>query len=209
MIRGPVALRIITEGQSLLNSPSYEGDIFGRSLGWHLMRSITPALFGGKGFAHRNVAISGTSLTVLRTTAEERVFNQAGRDLQTGLLMCYGTSDILGGDTGLALYNEAIEYGNAAKSAGIDWVVPTTVVGNTLNTTPQNNARLDHNELLVNHVGEPFTDGIIDLEVSPLTEWSNVFYYWDGTHGTGEWAKIVAQRSYDVISLIPSVAALL
>ena len=81
------------------------------------------------GVPYVNVAIGSTSWTDLYTTRVARLHPHANGGLITILCMCGGTSDIVAGDDGGTVYADEVSYGNAARTAGFNYVIATTLTG--------------------------------------------------------------------------------
>lgn len=177
--------RVVFDGQSLNNVglvDPFEGGNY----------PYPDQVMSGRRVQWANVAISGKSWTDLATTAATRTDPLAGYATNTVLVMCGGTSDIHAGDSGQQLYDEEVAYATARRAAGYTHVIATTLVGNKGNTPEQNQARLDHNAILLADPDGAF-DAVVDFDVPPLNDWNNTAIYFDGVHWWSTGAKIAAE----------------
>src|SRR5690606_37558724 len=115
--RGPGGpWRVVFDGQSHTNDPPPP-------------TSYPPRLMSGRGIPWANVAINGTSWSMLLdggtnavevevAPASERLHPLAGYTTATILVMSGGQQDIFDGDTGEQVYADAAAYAEAARAAG-------------------------------------------------------------------------------------------
>lgn len=148
---------VIFDGQSLNNYPAAPGNYP------TLLMANYPSIAWKDD--RDNVAVDGLSWTTLATTASTRLHPFGKGALTNILIMCGGTSDIWAGDSAATLYADHLSYANNARAAGFDKVIVTTLVGNILNTTPNNTQRLAFNDLLRLPQALIDFDGIADVAV--------------------------------------------
>lgn len=191
--RAPAGIRVVFDGQSLCNVP----------VAPHNMPTF---LMNNRFIPWVNVAISGHGWLDLTPSAETRLFpyarNRAGcTDI---LVMCGGQGDLFnaapdGQQTGAVAYARAIDYANAARSAGFDYVLITTmsavgpdVLGTGRPSPSELQGMVDYNVLVLANSGG--FDAVADISVSPLDDATNTdFYHIDRTHYVAEGAKAAAE----------------
>lgn len=201
MVRVPVRppaqpgdFRVVFDGQSLNIAP-LDFSILGWSYPWHLMH--------GRNIPWSRVAISGTSWTTLATTAATRLHPQAHTAATTILIMCGGTADVTSGDDGQTMYDEEVAYAAAARAAGFDYVISTTLVGHIGMNASQHTEREARNTLMLADPDGAF-DAVADFDNSPLSDWTNTAYYFDGVHWYDPGAVLAAQIMAPVLDGILS-----
>ena len=135
--------------------------------------------------AWNNAAKGATSMSGLALTAASRLLPHANAAVSTILILVDGQSDIATeNDTGAALYAEEVSYANAARAAGFNVVIGTTIVPSTDYTAGQETNRTNHNTLLLNHATtDPGVfNAVVDLaNVSGLNNAAGTDYS-DGLH---------------------------
>jgi len=171
--RAPGPWRVVFDGQSL--------NLVGLNLDLTTHTTYPEQVMADRRVVWNNVAISGASWTVLATTAATRLHPLANRNDNTLLVMCGGTADIAAGDSGATLYADEVAYANAARTAGFDYIICTTLVGNSGNDAGEETARLNHNSLLLADASNAF-DAVVDFDVPPIDDWTDLDYYFDGVH---------------------------
>ena len=154
-------------------------------------------VMSGRGVPWRITAKSGipwignpTPWSDLSDDAATRTHPLAKAATQSVLVMCGGQSDLWADDTAATLYADGVTYANAARAAGFDWIIGTTITANSVNTAGQNTERQAHNVLLLADASNAFDD-VVDLAANANLEDYNT-YTSDGVHWTGAATTIVA-----------------
>lgn len=191
-LRAPAPIRIVFDGQSLCNVP----------VAPHNMPTY---LMNNRFIPWVNVAISGNGWLDLAATAESRLFpyarNRSGcTDI---LIMCGGQGDILNGppdgqQTGAVAYARAIDYSNAARAAGFNYVFITTmsaigpdVLGTGRPSPTEAQGMQDYNTLVLANSGG--FDAVADISLPPLDDATDMEYFaLDRTHYVAAGAKAAA-----------------
>lgn len=166
---GTPAHRIIFDGQSL-NLISTDAE-------------TTYPIFVMEGLSlpYSVVAVGGQSWTSLAGTAPTRLHPYGGTADTLTLVMTGGSSDILDGDTGATVMADAVAYADAARAAGFDNVICTTIPPTIAFDTSESDAKDDFNTLLVADAGSDF-DAVVDLRVTDLEDATDSTFYLDGVH---------------------------
>lgn len=154
-------------------------------------------VMSGRGLPWRITAKSGVPWegnpvpwSDLTDDAATRTHPLAKAARQACLVMCGGQSDIWANDTAAQVYADEVAYANAARSAGFDWIIGTTITANQFNTGAQNTERLAHNVLLLADASNAFDD-VVDLAANANLEDYGT-YTFDGVHWSGAATTIVA-----------------
>lgn len=178
--------QVVFDGQSLNNSPS--------------ATSYPAQLMAGRSVSWCNVAINGTAVDALATSAPAR------RDLvlrhmeSTVLVFVGGQSDLVLGDSAATLLADMVSYATAARTAGADRVVMATVPPSTSYTAPQEAERGTLNPLIR---ASSAWDAVLDLAAATnLTDASNATYYADGLHWTTAGALAAATAAAPVLDAV-------
>lgn len=152
-----------------------------------------------------NVAISGTSWTVLSTTAATRLHPKFVGSTPNVLVLLGGQSDIMDGDSAATVLADMVAYADAARTAGADHIVACTLPPAALLTAPQDVVRLAVNDLILE--SEDF-DSVADVAVIPeLQDTGDLTYFYDGSHWTAVGADLAAAVVAPVVdAAIESVA---
>ena len=134
-------------------------------------------------WAWTNVHIGAMSWTQLAATQTGRCHVHANTGLVTVLVMCGGTSDIyVEQDSGATCYADHVAYADAARAAGFDLVVATTLVKADGYGGGAETRRTDFNTLLLADASNAF-DAVADFAADPsLDDPTDTTYYLDGIH---------------------------
>lgn len=153
-------------------------------------------------YENAKIAIGSVSWTDLAKSASTRLHQYANSGLYSVLIGCGGQSDLTDeNDSGATLYANEVAYAQAARAAGFDYIIWTTIVPSTTYTVAQNTARLDHNTLLLADASAAF-DAKVDLaNVTGLNNASGTDYS-DGLH----WSNAGVDKV--VTAMSPAVAAI-
>lgn len=180
MSGGTPTTRIVFDGQSLNTIPAAAGQAYPHQT----MR--------GRSEAYTVVAISGTSWTVLATTAATRLHPLGPLATTSVLVMNGGTSDLTEDDSGATIMADAVSYADAARTAGFDYVIVTTIPPAVHLTGARETARDDFNTLVVADAGGDF-DAVVDFRGTVLNDYSDADYYiFDQIHWGVGGAKVAA-----------------
>lgn len=182
-------LYIIFDGQSMSLVNNMPG---------HLMPSFPKVPW-------QNRSQGGLSVTLLSGTVEHRINPYANAGRTTALfLVCPGYGDIKNElDSGATLYSNQVAYATAARAAGYDYIVSSTLCPSTDFTAPMETARLAANIALMNDASNAF-DYVVDLaNTAGLNEDpSGSAYYQDTVH----WSSLGASTA--ATAFAPTVQAL-
>lgn len=151
---------------------------------------------------YANVAIGSMSWTNLSVIQAANVNIHANGGLTTILIMCGGTADVfIENDTGATLYAQEVAYANAARAAGFNHIIGTTITSTTAFSPGQNTERSNHNTLLLADASAAF-DSVVDLAGDPrLDDPADATYYADGTHWTSAGAQAAADLVFPALDL--------
>lgn len=174
--------RVVFDGQSHNNIPAAPN-------------GMPSQLMSGRSIPWANVAVNGASWTsLLATVGSRRVYEQATLHAgQTILVMTGGTQDILDGDTGAQVYADAVAYAEAARTAGYDYALASTIPDalNIDDDPDQAQARADHNGLILADAAEAF-DGVIDFDTALPDVGDTTYWDVDFVHLKPAGAGVVA-----------------
>ena len=183
-IRNSAPVRVVFDGQSHNSWPPAElppGTPWADGIGPYpnrLMRYMV-------GVPWYNAALGGHGWGSLTADASTRLHPQArNRDGCTDvLIMSGGQGDIYQDDcTGAQVYARAVAYAQAARGAGFQYVLVTTMPafgpGGSIDPTPDMlQARIDHNTLMMADAGNDW-DGVADWHSHPaLADATNTTYF--------------------------------
>lgn len=183
---GRPAHRVVFDGQSLNIVPSSPAGV-----------NYPARAMEGRPYPGNNVAISGTSWTVLATTVTTRRDVYATAADNTTLVLQGGQADVLADDTGATVMADIVSYAQSARTAGFDTVIATTMPPMTpWLSEDQETALAAFNTLLLADAGGDF-DYVVDLNATALGDNSDLTYYQaDLIH----WTAAGAQLAADTIS---------
>lgn len=138
-------------------------------------------------YSLNDVAVSGTSWTVLNANAPQRVDPLASLAPFTILNMCGGTSDLWAPELndGPTVYADMVAYANARRTAGFDYVIAVTIAPSTTFDATQESNRVSANSLIMADASNAFDAQVDFAGIPQLTDPNNTTYYFDGTHYTG------------------------
>ncbi|MGQ0832564.1 MAG: hypothetical protein ACT4OV_12895 [Microthrixaceae bacterium] len=173
--------RLVFDGQSLNNLPEPPESF----------PSLVMAALRTPG---RSVAVSTLSWTNLALTADRRLFPQAALAERTILVMQGGQADLAGEhDSGRELYDQEVAYAEAARSAGFDIIVGTTIPpARLLFSGTAHTERVIANELLLADPLGAF-DAVVDLAGDPrLADPKGPAFAADGVHFSATGARVAA-----------------
>ena len=167
---------------------------------------VPPSSMVAEGGASWSMLLAGTTPGVAPATI--RTHPRAHQALITFLVMCGGTQDVLENDTAATIYADMVAYANAARVAGFEPIVATTVPPSTTFSGPQETQRAAANVLILADASNAF-DGVADVTVAPLNNPADTTYWnVDGIHwnetGCGLVADIVRAVIEGLIPWIPT-----
>lgn len=184
-----VPWRIVFDGQSLNNLPDPPGN-------------FPTLVLDALDLPGYNAAVNQLSWTGLATTAAQRLHPYAigGRTI---LVMTGGQADLTrDGDTGRKLYEEEVDYANAARAAGFDVIVITTIPpARLLYSGTQPAERLAHNRLLLEDPSGAF-DHVVDVAGDPRLADPTGPSFSDGIHPSASGAAVIAELLEPVLASI-------
>lgn len=157
-----------------------------------------------RGLAWSNVAVDGESWTVLAATAATRLWPLlTGPETSSVLIMCGGTADLnLESDSAATVYANMADYADAAKTAGADLVIGTTITPATPLTGPKETARTGANALLLADARGSF-DHVVDFAgTTGLDDHTSQFYAFDGIHLSWLGAQLAADTMAPTLDAI-------
>ena len=197
--RAPAPVRVVFDGQSLNLVPIDHPEL-----------SFPARVMAGRGIPWHNAAVSGVGWAWLAGDASTRLFPQARARVGCTdiLVMQGGQTDIFLNHTGAEVYDLAVDYAIAARSAGFDKVILTTMpaMGPTTGsppvpTAPQWAEALAHNVLVRSNSGG--FDGVADLYQGALTDATNPTYYMgDRLHFVAAGAQVAANIIAPVLDVV-------
>jgi hypothetical protein len=144
-----------------------------------------------------NVAIGAESLTDNLVTAPHRTFQKGKTAPVTVLILCDGTADLslFGGelDTGAEVYADMGAYADAARAAGFDYVIVTTIQDFNGGAGPESE-RLAANLLIIEDASDKF-DYVVQLAEDPRLDDSSdaTYYHTDQVHPNAAGAVVMAE----------------
>jgi hypothetical protein len=153
-------------------------------------------------------AVGGTSMTSLLANFETRASQWiAPASFEpTIYVLCGGTQDILDGDSGTQIYADAGALADAARAAGAQYVICTTVFPAVPFTGPQEAARVAANALILADASSKF-DAEIDFEVEGLDDPADPrSYFFDGVHLIGSHADLNHGTGRAAVVARPAIA---
>jgi hypothetical protein len=152
----------------------------------------TMASFSSSVAAWDVTAVGSASWTALGQepiAASHRLFPYADMAPFTVLVMCGGTRDILEHDSGATVYADMESYADAARAAGFDYVIGTTITDSAIFGAAMDAARADANTAILADAGDAF-DAVVDFGGNASLN-ANILAN-DGTHPDEAGAGIMA-----------------
>jgi hypothetical protein len=146
------------------------------------------------GIPWSNVGIGGASWTQLARNRTQR-FGQWVPPFGTGIWVgCGGTTDLsVELDTGATIYADYWAYTDAARAAGFDYVIATTITPSTSFSGPVETQRLAANTAILADASNKF-DAVCDFAADPrLDDPADTTYYTTGLHFTNAGADVAAE----------------
>jgi hypothetical protein len=182
---------VVFDGQSLNNSPS--------------ATSFPAQLMSGRTVPWSNVAINGTAVDALATTAPARRDPVLQHTATSVLVFVGGQSDLVLNDSAATLLADLESYATASRAAGADKIIMSTIPPSTGYTAPQEAVRVAVNPLIL---ASSAFDAVIDLATATnLTDASNITYYADGLHWTTAGALAAATAAAPVLTSVLATLA--
>jgi len=164
----------------------------GQSLNLYPEQTYPERLMDGRGVRYAVVALDGRSWAELAVDVESRLLSHADDANTTILVMCGGTANIGSGQSADDYYSEEVTYARAAREAGFDLIMNTTLVPSSTFTVAQERARQEANRLKLEDPDGAF-DAVADLTAHPLLSKEADGGYIDGIHWTDEGAQAAAE----------------
>jgi hypothetical protein len=174
----PTRPLIVTDGQSLMNSPLTLLDR--QAATWD---KTSKQIAFRTGITTVNEALDATSITTLASTVAVRVHPHADPRAEHNIwVFLGGQSDLFTEeDSGQTVYDELVAYGAGLRGAGFDLLVPCTVPPSASYTAPENTERLALNSLLLSDPDGAF-DAVADLVTGLLASQSSAAFMFDQLH---------------------------
>jgi hypothetical protein len=177
------AVRVAVDGQSLCRpvgaTPGAEWPI---------------RVMSGRGIPLANVAVSGAGWTNLTNGTGFAIGQPASTRLlpipqwseASGLVLFGGQADLQSGASAATVMSWIVAYGDAARTAGFDYVIACTVPPAYIFTSGLETARQAFNGLLLADAGSDFDAKVDIASVPQLDDSTDTTYYSDGLHFTNE-----------------------
>lgn len=190
---GGVLLLVVLGALALRPGRSEVAVIFdGQSLNLYPDVGYPERLMQGRGISYSVVAVDGRSWRALALDADDRVLSHADDANTTILVMNGGTSNIDSGQSAVDYYSDEVAYASAARAAGFDLVIVTTLPTSSTFEPAEERARQDANRLKLEDPEEAF-DAVADLAAHPLLAKEQDGGYIDGIHWTDAGAQAAAE----------------
>lgn len=206
MLRKPRPCRVVFDGQSLVNTPPWEGDTAFNIFGWSWPRLVMTNHLGVA--ATDAPAIGGTSLTTLASTFATRAAPYITWPSwePTVYVICGGTADYQEGDSGAQVYADNGAMATLARAAGAAYVIATTTFPATVISGSQETARQAGNALVLADASDHF-DATINFDVDGLNNPLDASSYFDGVHIYGDLRNPLKGTGRAAAVAAPAIAA--